>query len=197
MTGRWLIETAVAGIVAAAIGCGSAHPRLVKDFSGVHTGDRVRVEGPLTLRGSTPFTILTLETEKGETVEIDCQDMGLMTELKGLVGLSVAIDGTVVTPLTPGMSCLMATSYEMLPLPSGDVPIVGFLTVNDGQCVLTTRTGTRYWLRGDLAAAIREYAGAHIWIVGSKSYTNDSNQPKKTTPFTPTGYGVIDEAPAR
>jgi hypothetical protein len=187
----------VAGIAVVAIGCGGAHSRLVKDVSEVRVGDRVRIEGPLTLRGSTPFTILTIEAEGGESVQVECEDIGLLTELKGLAGLPVSIEGTVAARLHTGMSRIVAASYEMLPLPTGDVPIVGSLSVDNGQCVLTTRTGERYWIRGDLLPAIREHAGARIWIVGGRSYSNDREQPAKSTPFTPTGYGVIDVAPAR
>jgi hypothetical protein len=92
---------------------------------------------------------------------------------------------------------LDAERYEVLPLPGGERPIIGVVAVEDEACVVTTEDGRRYWILGDLAPALRDYAGACIWIVGHKSRAPRDPGPKKSTPFTPTGYGVIDEAPAR
>jgi len=92
---------------------------------------------------------------------------------------------------------VVATHYELMPLSSGEIPIVGVLSLEAGECVLETKDRKRYWIRGDLAAAIRQYEGARIWIVGERADTDAPNRPKKSTPFTPTGYGVLDEAPAR
>jgi hypothetical protein len=183
-------------VVAACDGCGSGKVKVIDDFDTVEEGQRVSVDGVLSLRGSTPFTTLVLETEDGAVLTIDSDDTALMTELRGLVGLHCAIDGKVVAPLTPGSTRIAASRYELLPLPTGELPIVGILEIDGGECVLATKNGKRYWIRGDLTGAIREYAGARIWIVGDKSDTDAPNRPKKSTPFTPTGYGVLDEAPA-
>lgn len=182
--------------VAACDGCGGGRVKVTDDFTGVEEGQRVSVGGLLSLRGSTPFTTLALETESGAVVTIESDDDALMTELRGIVGLHCEVDGTMMAPLNPGAPRIAATHYELLPLPTGELPIIGVLAMDDGECVLTTKNGKRYWIRGDLAGAIREYAGARIWIVGDRADTDAPNRPKKSTPFTPTGYGVLDEAPA-
>jgi len=182
-------------VLAACDGCGSGRVQVSDDFSHVEQGQRVSVAGTLSSRGSTPFTTLVLETENGATVTIESQDDALMTELRGLIGLNCEIEGTVMTPLAPGSPRIGATGYELLPLPTGELPIVGILSLEDGECVLATRDGKRYWIRGNLAGAIREYNGARIWIVGQRADTDAPGRPKKSTPFTPTGYGVLDEAP--
>ena len=187
------------GVVAAALlavaacdGCGSQ----VKESGDMRVGQRISVDGLLSLHGSTPFTTLVLETDDGGTLAIDSDDAALMTELRSVVGLRCAIDGKVATPLTPGSMRIAASRYELLPLPTGEVPMVGILEIENGECVLVVKAGKRYWIRGDLAPAIREYAGARIWVVGDRSDTDAPNRPRKSTPFTPTGYGVLDEAPA-
>ncbi|HEU4365863.1 MAG TPA: hypothetical protein VFT13_10430 [Candidatus Krumholzibacteria bacterium] len=181
--------------VAACDGCGSGQVK-VNDWDSIEEGQRVSVDGVLALHGSTPFTTLVLETEDGPVLTIDSDDDALMTELRGLVGLHCEIDGKVMAPLTPGAPRVAAARYQLLPLPTGEMPIIGILEIDDGECVLATKDGKRYWIRGDLAGAIREYAGARIWIVGDRADTDAPNRPKKSTPFTPTGYGVLDEAPA-
>lgn len=186
-------------VVAACDGCGGG--RKAGDVGGIEVGERVSVDGVLALHGSTPFTTLVLETNDGAVLTIDGDDDALMTELRGLVGLPCEVDGRVAPPLTPGSVRIAPTGYRLLPLPTGELPIVGVLSIEgtpgDGECVLATKDGKRYWIRGDLAGAIREYAGARVWIVGNRADTDAPNRPKKSTPFTPTGYGVLDEAPAR
>jgi hypothetical protein len=183
--------------LAACDGCGSGRVEVTDDVANVETGGRISADGVLSMRGSTPFTMLVLETESGAVLNIESDDPALMTELRGLVGLSCEIDGRVMTPLAPGSTRISATRYQLLPLPGGEMPIVGVLELDGGECVLVTKDGKRYWIRGDLAGAIREYAGGRVWIVGERADTDAPNRPKKSTPFTPTGYGVLDEAPAR
>lgn len=180
----------------AVIACGSG-VHVVQDFNDVEVGQRVSVDGLLSLRGSTPFTTLVLEMENGTVVSIDSDNDALMTELRGLTGLHCQVEGKVIRPMTPGTAAIKATGYELLPLPSGELPIVGILSLDGEQPVLTTKSGKRYWIRGDLAGAIREYDGARIWIVGGRADTDAPGRPAKSTPFTPTGYGVLDEAPSR
>ncbi|MDH4037596.1 MAG: hypothetical protein OEX18_04700 [Candidatus Krumholzibacteria bacterium] len=183
-------------VVAACDGCGGGRVKVAGDFSGIEEGQRVSVDGVLSLRGSTPFASLVLETGDETVLTIDSRDDALMTELRGLLEMRVTLDGTMLAPLVPGSPRIDATGYQLLPLPTGEVPIVGILALEDNQCVLVAKDGKRYWIRGDLTGAIREYEGARIWIVGARADTDAPGRPKKSTPFTPTGYGVLDEAPA-
>ncbi len=182
--------------MAACDGCGSGRVDVTQDFGSVEVGRRVAVDGVLSLRGSTPFATLVLETETGEVIVVDSDDDALMTELHGLIGMHCSIDGQVVEPTTPGTMHVLATAYQLMPLPTGKMPIVGVLSLEGGECVLVTKEGKRYWIRGDLAGAIREYVGSRVWVVGERADTDAPGRPKKSTPFTPTGYGVLDEAPA-
>jgi hypothetical protein len=178
-------------------GCGGKSARAVNDLNGITEGTFVRLEGELSLRGSTPFPTLVLLTTTGAAVTIDSRSSQIQHELKGLLSMRVVVEGTVVTSVDPTLSRLDASYYELLPLPGGEIPIVGTLTIEAEQCVLTATDGSRYWMCGDLVAAIREYDGACIWVVGEAAETTASERPKKSTPFTPTGYGVISEVSPR
>ncbi len=178
-------------------GCGGKSARAVNDLNGIADGEFVRIEGELALRGSTPFPTLVLVTPSGAAVTVDSRSSEVQHELKGLVSMRVAVEGTVITSTDPTLSRLDAAGYDLLPLPGGEVPIVGALTIEADQLVLTAKDGTRYWIRGDLVGAIREYDGARIWVVGSAEDTTALERPKQSTPFTPTGYGVINEVSPR
>jgi hypothetical protein len=79
----------------------------------------------------------------------------------------------------------------------GQVPILGIVSMEDGQCVVTTDTGKRYWVHGDRADALAGHASARVWVVGDIFDTDAKTRPKKSTPLTVTGYRVVEENPAR
>lgn len=192
--------TAMATLVAVLAlcgGCGGKSARAVNDLNGIPEGDLVLIEGELTLHGSTPFPTLVIETSTGASVTIDSRDSEVQHELKGLASMRVTVEGTVLAGVDRTSSRLDVVRYELLPLPGGEIPMVGVLSIEDTQCVLTAKGGTRYWIRGDLADVIREYDGARVWVVGIIADTTAPGRPKKATPFTPTGYGVIDEVSDR
>lgn len=191
---KYLIP-ALCGVLLLA-GCGGKSVRAVSGLRGVAPGEAVRVEGELSLRGSLPATTLVLMAGDASEIALDSPSSDLMHELKGLAGMRVRVDGLVREPLDATLTRLEAESYELLPLPSGEVPVVGVVSIENNQCVLTTARGERWWLRGDLSSVLRDYVGARVWVVGDRNSTGESGRPAKSTPFTPTGYGVIDEAAA-
>jgi len=169
--------------------------RTVKDLEGVAPGTRVRVEGTVSMRGSTPFTILVVETEVGAVVTIESTSSEIQRDLRGLAGMRVAVEGTVLARIDPNIPRLDPDRYDLLPLPDGTRPIIGVLALEGDAEIVTTREGKRYWILGELAPALHEYVGARVWIVGNKSRRSGEAPPRASTPFTPTGYGVIDDTP--
>lgn len=193
-----VVATAVVGIALAATpGCGGKRARAVDSLEGVDAGKRVRVEGTLSLRGSTPITTPVLEIDSTETVALDSKSPELLTQLRGLSGMRCAVEGDVLAFVDRNLPRLSVTRYELLALPDGKVPMVGVVSVEDGQVVVTTEAGVRYWIHGNLVGVLTEYAGAHVWVVGDIFDTDSMMRPKKSTPLTATGYGVIDEVPHR
>jgi len=169
----------------------------VTSLEGVDAGKRVRVEGTLSLRGSTPFTTSVLEIDSTEAITLDAKSAALLMQLKNLAGMRCAVEGDVLPFVDHNLARLSATRYELLPLPDGKVPIIGVVTVEDGQCIVTTEKGSRYWIQGDHVGVLSDYAGARVWFAGDTFDTDSMMRPKKSTPLTVTAYGVVEEAPAR
>lgn len=178
-------------------GCGGKSARHVDSLEGIDAGKHVRVEGTLSLRGSTPMTTPVLEIDSTETIALDAKSPDLLAQLRSLSGLRCAVEGNVLPFVDQNLPRLSATRYELLALPDGKVPMVGVVSIEDGQVVVTTDNGTRYWIHGHLVGALTEYAGAHVWVAGDAFDTDSMLRPKKSTPLTATGYGVVEEAPRR
>lgn len=183
-------------VFAAGPGCGGPRVRSVETLDGVKTGKRVRIEGTLSLRGSTPFTTPVLQMEIGPAVALDAKSPELLSQLKGLSGMRCAVEGDVLPFVDQNVPRLSATRYDLLPLPDGKQPILGLVSMENGECVVTTDNGKRYWIRGDLVSVVADYNGARVWVVGDVVDTDARTRPKKSTALTATGYGVVDEAPA-
>jgi hypothetical protein len=196
VTGHRVFAIAVVALVACGLGGCAGGFKVVENADDIREGDHVSVAGTVSMRGSTPFSTVVLELPAGGVVSVYSENDDIMAELRGLAGLQCQVEGLAGAPLS-GTPRLEATGYQLLPLPSGELPIVGVLSMEDGQYLLETAKKKRYWIRGDLAGAVAEYVGARVWIVGIKTDTDAPGRPDKTTPFTVTGYGLIDEAAAR
>jgi hypothetical protein len=166
----------------------------VKSIDGLATGSHVRIEGVLSMRGSTPLTIMILEVPDHPMVEITLKphDENVHQQLRSLDGLRVMIEGEVIPRLDPEIPRLDVKRCDLLKAPDGGDPITGTITMENGACVLSTDEGKRYWILGDLAPALCQHDGARVWIVGKKVKRGDGTKPRESTPFTPTGYGVIE-----
>jgi hypothetical protein len=182
---------AVTVSLAATAGCGGRKAKRAESFARAQAGDIVIVEGTLTLRGSQPHTLLVLETQSGEDVVIQSGD--IQRELKRLAGMKVSVEGKVLPSIDGETPLVSAVAYELLALPSGEVPVVGVLTVVDGACVLGLADGTRYWIRGEFSDLIRDFANAKMWVVGTVGDAALPEKPEGTVPIWVTGYGVLSE----
>ena len=193
MRATWRILALVPVLVAATTL--NAKPRTVKRLDGIEAGTRVRIEGVVSMRGSTPFATLVLETADGDVVTLKAHSPDIEHELKSLDGLRLAVEGEVLPLVDAALPRLDVDRYEMLAPPGACDPIIGVVAMENGACVLTTDQGKRYWMTGDLAPALCEHTGARVWMVGKKGKHGGGTQPAGSTAFTPAGYGVIDSAP--
>lgn len=181
-----------AAIVALAIfvfGCGGTKSRKAASLDTAKKGDIVTVEGRLSLRGSAMFPMLMLEMESGGVVVIESAT--LQAELETLSGMDVSVEGVVLPSLDSETRTVNARSYELLLLPSGDLPVVGTITVENNQCVLTTYNKKRYWIRGDFAGVFMDFEGAKVWAAGSVGEYALPEQPADSVPFKVIQYGVL------
>jgi hypothetical protein len=186
---RAAVLLATAAVALAVVACGGTKSRRAASLPKAKTGEIVTVEGNLSLRGSAPFPLLMLEIKDGETVLIESS--GLQDELKSLSGMKVKVEGPVLPPIDNKTPAIDVQSYELLPLPSGDLPVVGKVTVENHQAVLTTYDGKRYWIRGDFADLIKDFEGARMWAAGTVGEYALPEQPADSVPFKVLQYGVI------
>lgn len=181
-----LLTTAAAGG-----GCGGKKSRKAEPLGGAKAGDRVAVEGTLSLRGNMPHPLLVLERGDGGVVVI--QSSELQDELAVLSGMRVEIEGKVLPSIEDETPVVNAHGYRLLALPSGEVPFVGTLRLVEDACVLEATDGKRYWVRGEFAAVLKDFDGAKIWVVGTTGDAALPEKPEGTVPLWVTGYGVLSE----
>ena len=183
-----VVALAVTAAVTSA-GCGGNKTKKATSLGDADVGDWVKVAGTLSMRGSTPHTILMLEIADGGVVVI--QSSKLQDELRTLAGMKVSVEGKVLPSIDSESPRVDAQSYELLALPSGEVPLVGTVLLRDGQCVLETADEKLYWIRGDFADVLKGYEGAKVWVVGTVGDAALPEKPEGSVPMQVTGYGVL------
>ena len=174
------------------VGCGGKKAQKeTSSAAGAVVGELVRVEGVLSLRGNAPHMMLALETEENEIILIESKT--IQAELKSLSGMRVAIEGESMPSIDGETPLINALRYSMLRLSSGELPVVGTLSVVNDQCILDGLDGNRYWIRGDFTGVIKDFDGAKIWVIGALGDLAMPNKPKGTVQYWVTGYGVLSE----
>jgi hypothetical protein len=85
----------------------------------------VVVNGKVSSRGSTPFSLLMFEASDGKTYTIVATP--LAEELRSLIGMDLSIRARVVPQVNDDNPTLDLISYDLRALPSGEIPIVGYI----------------------------------------------------------------------
>lgn len=170
----------VAAITVALCGCGGSSgqggSRSVDEF--------VVVRGKLTELGGTPFSLLALETQSGKVYMIE--QSSLAEELRTLTEMEVSVRGKVLRD-SADEPALDVISYDLLALPSGEVPIVG--VIRSGGLIEDTNLVT-WVIQGDFETLLQTFVGAKVWIVGVPMQSVD--RPDATyRAILVTEYGVI------
>lgn len=186
---RTAVIAALLGIVVVACDCGGKKSARVHSLAGAGEGDTVVVEGTLSLRGSTPHTIVMLEMEDGEVVVIQSDE--LLPQLRSLSGMRVSIEGRLLPSIDGETPQLSAGRYTLLALPGGEIPIVGSLRLQGEYCLLTTAAGDVYWLRGEFEELLKDFGGHEVWVVGEKRAAGSEDGPEGAKPLLVKGYGVL------
>jgi hypothetical protein len=192
-TTRWTTVVAVvlaAASLGAAGGCGGKKAAKVNPLEKAAVGEVVHFEGTLSLRGNQPVPILMLELDDDSVIRIESKT--LQGELKNLTGMPVAVEGEVMAPIDK-IPVINVTRYEMMRLSSGELPMVGVVSIVGDNCILTEPDGKRHWIRGSLIPILREYAGARVWVVGSAGHEGLTVEPKGAMSYWVTGYGILSE----
>ena len=187
--GPALAAAAALTVAVVLAGCGGSKSKKSTTLGDAGVGDWVKLAGTLSTRGSTPHTILMLETADGGVVVIQSKE--IQDELVTLSGMNVSIEGKVLPSIDRESPVVDAQRYELLPLPSGDVPVVGVVRLRDGQCVLETADQKLYWIRGDFAEVLTGYEGSKVWVIGTVGDAALPEKPEGSVPMHVTGYGVL------
>lgn len=174
-----------------AAGCGG---QASSDGSGeVDAGNRtVDVTGKLSRRGSTPFSLMLLQSSDGTTYMIQSTRIG--DELRSLDGMEVAVTGVLV-PNEEEVQVLSVMSYDLLRVPSGERPVVGVVfsdaRASAGTPVWLVDRNNVYWsMRGDFEDVLKEFVGAKIWVTGVVQRSVNTGGASVRSIFV-TEYGVL------
>ncbi len=158
---------------------------------GGSAGDTVRVEGKISLRGSLPFALLLLEGKDGKAYMIDTSPVA--EELKNLSEMRVSVTAKVLPEVKGDTPALSVAAYELLPLPTGERPIVGYVVFTPPEAVaVKAEDGSTWMIEGEFKAVLMAYQGAKIWIVGDRQLAINTNR-GDVREMNVTEYGIIRE----
>jgi hypothetical protein len=184
----WLVWIIVAlllfGLVF--VGCGGKKSQKASQKSVHKSGTNVEMAGVISVRGSTPSTMVILETDDDEICTI--QSSPIADELARLAGVRVRIEGIVRSPGGDGPILLDPKDYHILTLESGETPIMGWIAKVNGDLYLKDKEATEWLITGDLLSILSGFEGSKLWVVGKKREMDASNREIRVT-----GYGVLSK----
>ena len=158
---------------------------------GGSAGDTVHVEGKISLRGNLPFALLLLEGKDGVTYMIDTSPIA--EELKHLNEMRVRVTAKVLPEVKGDAPALSVAAYELLPLSTGERPVVGIVvSTSPDQVVMRAEDGAIWVIEGEFKPVLVGFQGAKIWIVGDRQVAVNSDRGDVRTIFV-TEYGIIRE----
>ena len=177
-------------VMAAAVlaaGCGGNKGR--DGDGGGPQDEEIVVDGRVSVRGSTPFTLLLLEGRDGTMYMLESSRMA--EELKQLDGMDITVTARVLPNIEGESPALSVKTYDLLPLPTGERPIVGvILSPSPGQVFLRATDGMTWSVKGDFQSVLSGYNGAKVWVVGERNRGVPATSRDIREIFV-TQYGVI------
>lgn len=174
---RLLACTSIVLGIALLAGCGG-HSGRGSDSNAVAISGEV-IEG-----GQMGWTTVLVEASDGRVYMIESTTIG--AELRNLIGMRVAIRGSIVGEME-GVPRILLNWYELLPLPSGERPIVGW--VREGGFILAD-DDVIWKLEGDFGDVLASFAGSKVWVVGIVMQRVNTSQGAYRV-LNVTDYGVI------
>jgi hypothetical protein len=181
------LRPAIAGMLVAmgfaVCGCGGTKGQ---NGAGGEEKRAVYLRGKVTSHGSTPFSLLMLQATDGKVYAIEPGQIA--DELRSLADMEVSVTATVVPQPEDQYPALEVLSYELLALPSGEIPVVGY--IRQGGLIEDSNM-TLWMIKGDFDTVLNTFVGSKVWVVG---VTQESVlRPDGTTykVILVTEYGVI------
>ncbi|NIM20319.1 MAG: hypothetical protein GTO64_08745 [Candidatus Latescibacteria bacterium] len=167
-------------------GCGGANTRHAAEKDKIEREKAIELTGTISVRGSAAAPIILLQVDDGIAYTVQTSQVG--RELMRLEGMRVVVQGNARSPEGKGPTLLDVHTYRILPLDTGETPVVGWIKGSEGSCVLKEEDGTEWKLTGDLALVLMDFDGAKVWVVGERSETDPSSRE-----IVVTGYGILAE----
>jgi hypothetical protein len=170
-------------IASIALGCGG--PKTQQDTNSDGT---VHVRGRISVRGSTPGSLIVLEGQDGKLYEVQASAVG--EELRSLDGMNVFVEALVLPGAEQQEPVLSVRYYDLLALPSGETPIVGYVRASQDEVWLYDQNEVAWLISGQFVDVFSTFAGAKVWVVGVTQRKLDTRVSSVRTLFV-TEYGVI------
>jgi hypothetical protein len=174
----------MAGVIWA--GCGGSNTRHASRKDNLKSGTQVEMTGSISVRGSTPATMVILETDDDEIWTM--QSSPVTDELALLSGVRVRVEGVVRSPGSEGPILLEPSDYHILTLESGETPVVGWITKVDQDLYLKDKEAMDWRITGDLISILSGFEGSKLWVIGKKQEMDKSIREIRVT-----GYGVLSK----
>jgi hypothetical protein len=183
-----IVVTMLLGAVLVA-GCGGNKGK--KGDGDAEPGGDIVVEGRVSLRGSTPFTLLLLEGKNGTNYMVESSRV--VEELKRLEGMDITVTAKVLPQIEGEAPALSIRSYNLLPFPTGERPIIGVIQSYPPDLVYLYASDDVTWsIKGDFQSVFLGYGGAKVWVVGDRMQPSVAMD-RNVKEIYVTQYGVIKE----
>ena len=154
-------------------------------------GDTVYIEGKVSLRGSLPFALLLLEGNDGQVYMIDASPKA--DELKHLQDMPVGVTAKILPEVKGDAPALSVSAYELLPLATGERPVVGIVvTASPDQVAIMAEDDSVWVIEGEFETVFFGLEGAKIWIVGDRRVSVNTSGGNLRTILVKE-YGIIRE----
>ncbi|MFQ5510732.1 MAG: hypothetical protein ACE5EO_02685 [Candidatus Krumholzibacteriia bacterium] len=150
----------------------------------------IDVNGRLSRRGSSPFSLMLLRSAAGRTYMIQSSRLG--DELRALDGMDVAVSGFLV-PNDENVPVIAVRRYDVLRVPSGEKPLVGIVRASragNNAIWIVDDNDVQWNLRGDFREVLMSFVGAKVWVTGIVERSINVGQGSMRTILV-TEYGVI------
>ena len=136
-----------------------------------HDDGSVEIEGTVSARGRAELGVAYLEATDGKVYIL--QQSNAAYEVRTLDGMDVRLRAIVLPETLRDMPILEVRSYELLALPTGERPIVGFIYAYppDNIVYLVDKGGLIYHIGGDFRRTLMDYNGAKVWLAGDIGFS--------------------------
>lgn len=152
-----------------------------------HRGDSdnyASISGEVLQEGQSSYAVVLIQADDGHMYMIQSSELG--DELRNLVGMRVAARGPITGEME-GVPIVTLDWYDLLPLPSGERPIVGW--VREGGYIVTENEVV-WKLEGDFGDLLATFMGSKVWVIGVIMERVNSSQGSYRV-LDVTDYGVI------